>query len=97
MVTLFICDGNSVHGIYVVSIFVPCSSLEAELEIGKHYLLVTEEFESGIFKIYSGRESVFEIDGHTVTAQSHLKVPSMLDGLTVEEAASVLKYEQKLK
>lgn len=81
----------------IIPVIVPHSSLEAELEIGKYYLLVTEEFESGIFKIYSGRESVFEIDGHTVTSQSHLKVPSMLDGLTVEEAASVLKYEQELK
>lgn len=81
----------------IIPVFVPHSSLEADLEIGKYYLLVTEEFESGIFKIYSGRESVFEIDGHTVTVQSHLKVPSMLDGLTVEEAASILKYEQKLK
>lgn len=81
----------------IIPVFVPHSSLEADLEIGKYYLLVTEEFESGIFKIYSGRESVFEIDGHTVTARSHLKVPSMLDGLTVEEAASILKYEQELK
>ncbi len=81
----------------IIPLFVPRSSVEADLEIGKSYLLVTEEFESGIFKIYSGRESVFEIDGHTVTSQSHLKAPSMLDGLTVEEAASILKYEQKLK
>lgn len=81
----------------IIPVFVPRSSMEADLEIGKYYLLVTEEFESGIFKIYSGRESVFEIDGHIVTAQSHLKVPSMLDGLTVEEAASILKYEQNLK
>ncbi len=81
----------------IIPIFVPRSGMEAELEIGRYYLLITEEFESGIFKIYSGRESVFEIDGHTVTAQSHLKVPSMLDGLTVEEAAAVLKYEQELK
>ena len=81
----------------IIPVFVPRSSIEADLEIGKYYLLVTEEFESGIFKIYSGRESVFEIDGHIVTAQSHLKVPSMLDGLTVEEAASILKHEQKMK
>ena len=81
----------------IIPVFVPHSSLEADLEIGKYYLLVTEEFESGIFKIYSGKESVFEIDGHTVTAQSHLKIPSKLDGLTVEEAASILKYEQELK
>jgi len=82
----------------IIPVFVARSSTEAELEIGKSYLLITEEFENGIFKIYSGRTSVFEImDDNTVISQSHFKVPSMLDGLTVEEAASLLKYEQNLK
>lgn len=81
----------------IIPVFVPRSSIEANLKTGKSYLLITEEFEGGIFKIHSGRESVFEIDGNTVTSQSHLKIPSMLDGLTVEEAASILKYEQNLK
>lgn len=82
----------------IIPVLATRSSVEARLETGKCYLLVTEEFESGIFKIYSGRESVFEItNDNTVISQSHLKVPSMLDGLTVEEAASLLKHEQDLK
>lgn len=79
----------------IIPVFVPRSSIEAELEIGKYYLIVTEEFEGGIFKLYLGKASVFEIlDDHTVISQSHFKVPSMFDGITVEEAAFMLKEEK---
>ncbi len=82
----------------IIPVFVPYSSMEANLEPEKYYLMIITEYENGIFKISSGKESVFEItDDNTVISQSHFRVPSMLDGLTVEEAAAVLKYEQDLK
>lgn len=82
----------------IIPVFMPCGNFGATLEKDRYYLLILDDYAGGVCKLYNGAESVFEImDDNTVISQSHFRVPSMFDGLTVDELAAVLKFEKEPK
>lgn len=93
-----IVSGNWYTAGDIIPVFMPCGNFGATLEKDRYYLLILDDYAGGVCKLYNGAESVFEImDDNTVISQSHFKVPSMFDGLTVDELAAVLKYEKEPK
>ncbi len=78
----------------IIPVFMPYGSLGASLEKERYYLLILDDYERNTCKLYRGAESGFEIyDDNTGKSQSCFKLPSMFDGLTVDELVAVLKYE----